>query len=149
MNELVIRPGQIWGDEADLRELVLEHTDGKYAYFRDLDRGRHSRIQLRRLQGKKYYLKSESPARYIEVPSEEGSCICTHIWEVHYSFGCRSCSKDQCNEFKAAKTYWVWTGDAISPAHCPCEDFRWHKREPGEIYHCKHIKLILGEGGSS
>ena len=147
MNELVVRPGQIWGDIADLRELTLEHMDERYAYFRDLDKGRKSRIQLRRLQGKKYYLKAASPARYIEVPSETGACTCTHQWEEHASYGCRRCLT--CKAFKAAKTYWVWTGDSISPAHCPCEDFRWHKREAGQVYHCKHLKLVLGEGGST
>lgn len=104
-----------------MRELLVEQVDNRYAYCKDTD-GRKTRILLIRMRPRKngYYLKAESPAKYVEVPSE---------------------STDQ--------KYWVWTGDLFSPAHCPCENFRWEPRKPGEVYYCKHLKkVLLGEGMS-
>ena len=118
MPEFHIHPGQVWGDNRGNgfgRELVVEMENPSYAYVRS-DSGRRSRIQIRRLrQGLVYYLKHEAPAHYVEVPSSSRPDL------IHK----------------------VWTGDTFSPAHCPCENFRWAERTPGEVYLCRHLKLVF------
>lgn len=118
--DIPIRPGQIWGDANDMRELTVRKVDDRYAYCLD-DNGRRTRILLHRMRPRKdgYYLKKESPAKYVDVPSE------TQPKKVHH----------------------VWTGDEYSPAHCTCENFRWATRQAGEPYHCKHLRLVLFSEG--
>lgn len=112
--DIPIRPGQIWGDAGDLRELTVRRVEERYAYCLD-NNGRRTRIQLIRMHPPNYFLKKESPARYVDVPSK------SHPKEIHH----------------------VWTGDKFSPAHCTCENFRWATRQAGEPYHCKHLKFVL------
>ena len=142
--DITVRPGQVWGDKNDMRELVVQGVDKNYVYCLD-DTGRRTRILLHRMTMPNYYLKKESPARYVDVPSETGSCKCgkRHYAAVHLSDGCRICPRDRCKEFRPDIIYHVWTGDELSPAHCPCEDFRWATREAGKPYYCKHLKRVL------
>jgi len=127
--------GQIWRDRDPRcagRELVVEKVEivscgqgpkhdclygEDYIYLRSTD-GRATRISAVRLRKPRY--EAVVPAgRYVGVLSESGS-----------------------NLF-----YNVWTGDDGSPAHCPCEDFRFAAREPRSTYLCKHLKFVLyGEG---
>ena len=150
--ESVVRPGQVWGDANDIRELIIKHVDERYAYCIDTN-GRRTRILLRRMKPRRggFYLKVESPARYIEVPSEEGVCVCNDLLEDHGDLGCLRCAErfplGGCVAFQARGMYKVWTGDLLSPPHCPCEDFRQRKREPGVSYLCKHLKLVLQKEG--
>ena len=141
-----IRPGQIWGDAQDMRELTIKKVDNRYAYCLD-NNGRSTRILKRRMKPslKGYYLKNESPARYVDVASETGDCKCgkNHKDAHHLSDGCRRCRNGVCAEFRPEVIYHVWTGDELSPAHCPCENFRWATREPGELYYCKHLRQVL------
>ena len=150
--EIVVRPGQVWGDSDPRdgfgRELTVKHVDSRYAYCIGTD-GRRTRVLLRRMKPRRngYYLKAESSAHYVQVPSEEGLCVCGHHVERHGGAGCLSCPPGSCNAFQAKQLYDVWTGDLLSPSHCPCENFRWAKRHAGEVYLCKHLKFVLkGEG---
>src|SRR3990167_3844700 len=115
-----VYPGQVWGDARGNgfgRELLVEAINDRHAFLRDAE-GRKTRILIRRLTGGVvYYLMSEAPARYIDVPSES----------------------------EPGKVYHVWTGDVFSPAHCTCENFRWATREPGKAYRCKHLRKVLKE----
>ena len=148
--DIVVRAGQVWGDAEDVRELTVRAVDGRYAYCMD-DEGKRTRILKRRMVPRKdgYYLKRESPARYQDVASETGDCKCGkgHKMAHHLEEGCRRCRKGTCSRFNPDTIYGVWTGDEFSPAHCPCEDFRWATRQPGHPYRCKHLKLVLfGKG---
>ena len=156
--DIKVQAGQVWGDSSPQaafgRELLVRQVDERYAYCIDID-GRHTRILLRRMKPRKggYYLIAESPARYVEVPSEEGLCICSHSVEKHGDLGCLACAEKLplggCVAFQSKKLYQVWTGDLISPAHCPCENFRWVERKPGEIYLCKHLRMVLQKEGAT
>jgi len=142
---ITVRPGQIWGDSKDMRELTVMRVAERYVYCID-DNGRRTRISLHRMRPRSngYYLKQESPAHYVTVPSES-VCGCGGAPEHHLSEGCIHCG-ESCKEFKGVP-YNVWTGDLRSPAHCPCENFRWAVRIPQEPYLCKHLRFVLkGEG---
>lgn len=128
-----------------MRELIVKHVDERYAYCID-DKGRRTRILLRRMRPRKggYYLKAESLARYVPIPSEEGTCMCGHQFLNHEKGSkCSLCPGESCPLFQAKVVYQVWTGDLLSPAHCPCENFRWAPRKAGEPYFCKHLKFVL------
>lgn len=151
MNELSVRIGQVWGDghpdHGFGRELIVKNVDDRYAHCIDTN-GRRTRILLRRMRPRKggYYLRTESEARYVAVPSQEGLCMCSHVINRHEPF-CKSCPGKSCPIFQAKKVYQVWTGDLLSPAHCPCENFHWAPRVAGEPYYCKHLKFVLlGKG---
>lgn len=140
MAETIVRPGQVWGDSEDMRELTVQHTDARHAYL-IADSGRKTKILLRRMVGApRYYLKTESPARYVTVNSRS-TCICGGAWQHHLSLGCIHCG-NRCTKFNG-KPYQVWTGDNVSPPHCTCEDFHWAERKAGELYLCKHLKFVL------
>src|SRR3972149_620119 len=107
-----VRPGQVWGRTLDMRELTVQQIGARYAYCRD-DNGRKTRILLTRMvRGKTYYLKMESPAHYVPVPSES-ICICGGAIEYHLRLGCLHCGQE-CKEF-TGKTYKAWSGEIFSP----------------------------------
>lgn len=153
MNEIGIRVGQIWGDghpdHGFGRELIVKHIDDRYAHCIDTN-GRRTRILLRRMRPRKggYYLRVESEAHYVAVPSEEGLCVCGGLLRQHGEGNCEHCP-GSCLMFQAKKVYQVWTGDLLSPAHCPCENFHWAPRIAGEPYYCKHLKFVLQGKGMS
>ncbi len=146
--DIPVRPGQVWGDKEDIRDLIIKHVTSQHVHCLD-DNGRRTRILRRRMHPPNYYLKKESPARYVDVPSETGECTCGegHYAAQHLTDGCRRCRKGRCQTFDPKITYHVWTGDEFSPAHCPCENFRHATRIPGEAYYCKHLKLVLFNKG--
>ena len=151
----IVRPGQIWQD-ADQRkeiprEIIIKEIDYQRGYANCIStEGRRTRIRLSRLRptSSGYVLIHESPAKYIDIPSEEESCVCEHQMKFHVEElgACKICKAGKCPQFRW-KSYRVWTGDMFSPAHCPCEFFRWAERQPGEPFYCKHLKLVLeGKG---
>lgn len=150
--DITVRPGQMWGDATHTRELTVLKIDERYAYCQD-GNGRRTRILKRRMVPKPqggYFLMKESPAQYIDVASETGDCKCGkgHKESGHLSDGCRRCRKGRCLKFEPEIIYHVWTGDDLSPPHCPCENFRWATRIPGEMYLCKHLQTVLGRNGN-
>lgn len=121
-----IRIGQIWSS-GDPRfppnELLVERLNDGYAYLRNVETGHLSRILRRRMVPRRngYLLRAEPAARLVWVLSEADP----------------------------SKSYAVWTGDGVSPAHCTCPDFQYAERQPLQAFLCKHLRsVLLGEGAS-
>src|SRR3989304_3769757 len=113
---MVVRPGQVWGDSDHRdgfgRELTVKHVNSRYAYCIGAD-GRRTRILLRRMKPRRngYYLKAERPARYVQVPSEEGLCVCGHHCYVNYEGRLTFRKLKGVQPQQNLDFYDIWTGD--------------------------------------
>jgi len=77
-----------------------------------------------------------------ELASVDGDLFCLACGQVVPELPADGRYVEVTSESSSVK-YNVWTGDAVSPPHCPCENFQSAPRRPMEVYLCKHLRLVL------